>query len=147
MQRPQLIKLRDAIRAGKIHRVWVWRVDRLGRSGIVDTLAAVQECRRSGCEVLSVADGFALDGPHSEIVLAVLAWAAQMERAKIRENQNAARARMQLEGRPWGRPPLSDDVRARVMSLKRSKKSLAQIARELHISKTSAWNVLHETDQ
>jgi len=142
MQRPQLLKLRAAQLAGKIHRLWVWRLDRLTRSGIVDTLCCIDEMRRWGCEISSVADGFAIDGPAAEVILAVLAWAAQMERIKIRENQDAARARMAAEGRQWGHPPLGAELRERVLELGGEGKSVRQIARELRISKTSAWNLL-----
>jgi DNA invertase Pin-like site-specific DNA recombinase len=146
MERPQLRRLREAARQGAIQRLWVWRIDRLTRSGILDTLAAIASMRKAGCLVTSVADGFALDGPASDVVLAVLAWAAQMEREKIRENQAAARARMALEGRPWGRPRVSENVRERIHELRRDQKlSVAKIARTVNVSKTTAWNVLQET--
>jgi DNA invertase Pin-like site-specific DNA recombinase len=142
MQRPNLLRLRAAMSAGKIHRLWVWRLDRLTRSGIVDTLSCIDEMRRWGCEIASVADGFALDGPAAEVILAVLAWAAQLERIKIRENQDAARARMAAEGRQWGHPPLPAEVGERARALGAEGKSVRQIARELRISKTSAWKFL-----
>jgi DNA invertase Pin-like site-specific DNA recombinase len=104
MDRPELSAALGAIRAGRVRRLWVWRVDRLTRSGIVDTLTVLQDMRRHGCECASVADGFALDGPAADVILSVLAWAAQMEREKIAENQAAARARMAAVGRSWGRP-------------------------------------------
>jgi len=104
MDRPELSAALGAVRAGMVGRLWVWRVDRLTRSGIVDTLTVLQEMRRHGCVCASVADGFALDGPAAEVILSVLAWAAQMEREKIAENQAAARARLEAAGRTWGRP-------------------------------------------
>lgn len=142
MDRPQLIKLREAVRAGKVSRLWVWRIDRLSRGGIVDTLSAIGEIQRCGCSVESVADGFALNGPASEMVLAALAWAAQLEREKIRENQAAARARMAAEGRYWGHPPIGAYTRAQVIELGRQQKSIRQIAREIGISKSCAWKIL-----
>jgi DNA invertase Pin-like site-specific DNA recombinase len=147
MQRKQLIALRDDIRAGRIARLWVWRLDRITRSGIVDMLQAVQEIRKHGCELVSVADTFPLEGTSGELVLAVLAWGAQIEREKIRENQTAARARMTLEGRNWGRPRVvSGALREQALALKDQKLSLKQIARRLNISKTTAWTVLNTFD-
>lgn len=147
MKRPQLTKLREAILSGAIHRVWVWRLDRLTRSGIVDTLQCIGEMQRLQCQVCSVADGFALDGPGSEVILAVLAWAAQLEREKIRENLGAARARMAAEGRPWGRPlELTDEKRGQIRELQREGKSVRSIAREVKLSKSSVWNVTHENE-
>lgn len=145
MNRPQLRKLRDAIRVGRIQRLWVWRLDRLTRSGIVDTLSAVQEMQRHGCALSSVADGFALDGPAAEVILSVLAWAAQTEREKIRENQLAARARMAAEGRSWGRPlEITSAQKERIHLLAEQGIAHKRIAAEVNCSKTSVWNVLNE---
>ena len=108
LDRPELQKVRDAVRAGSIRRLYVFRIDRLTRSGIRDTLALVEEFRRGGCELVSVADGFDFTGPGSEIVLAVMAWAAQMERNAIGERIKAARVRVEAAGGRWGRPRAVD---------------------------------------
>lgn len=102
--RPELDQLRAAVRAGEIRRLYVYRLDRLTRSGIRDTLDLVEELRRSGVDLVTVADGFDLNGPAAEIILAVMAWAAKMERLAINERICAARARLEAEGRHWGRP-------------------------------------------
>jgi DNA invertase Pin-like site-specific DNA recombinase len=148
MARPQLKALREAVRAGDVEAVWVWRLDRLTRSGILDTLSAVNDLRKYGCAVRSVADPFALEGPAAEMVLAALAWAAQLERQKIRENQQAARARMVAEGRRWGRPPVAHEKRERVIQLAHSIPRLSQrrIARLAQVSKTFVQRVLSEND-
>lgn len=108
LERPALQKLRDAVRAGRVGRVYVFRIDRLTRSGIRDTLGLVEEFRRGGAELVSVADGFDLAGPGAEIVLAVMAWAAQMERNAIGERIKAAHARVKASGGRWGRPRALD---------------------------------------
>lgn len=147
MDRPQLRKLRDAVRVGRLHRVWVWRLDRLTRSGIVDTLSCIQEMKRHGCALSSVADGFALDGPGAEVILSVLAWAAQLEREKLRENQLAARARMAAEGRAWGRPrELTSDQKCLIHLLAEQGVGRKEIAAQAKCSMTSVWNVLHENE-
>ncbi len=46
IDRPVLKKLRAAVRAGRVGRLYVFRIDRLTRSGIRDTLALVEEFRR-----------------------------------------------------------------------------------------------------
>lgn len=145
MSRPHLRAMREAIRKGQVDRVWVWRLDRLTRSGIVDTLSAVSDIRSHGCELHSVSDGFALEGPSSEMVLAALAWAAQMEREKIKENQAAARARMATEGRKWGRPATPEPKRRQIVSLRKLGYSQRAIARLAECSKTTVHTVLSET--
>lgn len=139
LERRELKKMRAALRTGAVRAVWVWRIDRLSRSGIADTLALVREIREAGAVLRSVADGYAVDGgPVGELVLAVLAFAAQLEREKIAENQAAARARLESQGRSWGRPKLPAHVRDAARELASQGKSTQEIARQLHISKTSA---------
>jgi len=103
--RPELEELRRIAREGGLVRLYVFRLDRLARSGIRDTLEVVQELQAHGCEVVSVSDGFDLRGPAAEIVMAVLAWAAQMELLASRERRAAARLRIEAAGGRWGRPP------------------------------------------
>jgi DNA invertase Pin-like site-specific DNA recombinase len=102
--REELSRLRSEVRAGKVRKLYVFKLDRLARSGIRDTFEVVEELRAHGCDLVTVADGFDLNGPAAEVVLAVMAWAAKMERLAINERISAARARLEAEGRPWGRP-------------------------------------------
>ena len=114
---------------GKIRRLYLYRLDRLTRSGIRDTLAVVEEFRAAGCELVSVADGFDLHGPAAEIIMAVMAWGARMERLAINERISSARIRLEAEGRAWGRPRRLDaDQVRRVQDLRAAGKSLRQIA-------------------
>jgi DNA invertase Pin-like site-specific DNA recombinase len=108
VDRPVLARLRQAAREGKIAKLYLYRLDRLTRSGIRDTLEVMDELRRHGVEVVSVADGFDPSGPAAEIILAVMAWAAKMERLAINERIAAARERVEAEGGSWGRKPSLD---------------------------------------
>jgi len=83
---------------------------------------------------VALADGFALDGPAAEVVLAVVAWAAKMERLAINERISAARERVEAEGRSWGRPSrLSAEEIARVRELRAAGRSLRQISIALKV--------------
>jgi len=76
---------------------------------------------------MSISDGFSLDGSAAEVVLAVMAWAAKMERIAINERA-AAREQVEAEGGSWGRPRRSCDVE-RAKKLKAEGKSVRQISR------------------
>jgi DNA invertase Pin-like site-specific DNA recombinase len=104
LARPELDKLRADARAGLLKKVYVFRLDRLTRSGIRDTLAVVEELKTCGVDIISVADGFDLQGPAAEIVLCVMAWSARMELQARAERIAAARERIEHEGGHWGRP-------------------------------------------
>lgn len=135
LARPELARLRDAVRAGDVRKLYVFRVDRLTRSGIRDTLTLIDELRAAGCELVTVADGFSLDGPQADFVLAFISWAAQMERAALGERISAARARARARGEPWGRPRRIVDVeRARELA---KTKSLREVARALKVPRAT----------
>ena len=142
--RPQLSALRASVSLGTFDRVIVYRLDRLSRGGIRSTLALVDEFKAAGCRIESIADGFALDGPASEVVLAVLAWAAQMERAAIGERVAAARAKVEASGGSWGRPRrVDDETVARVRALSK-RSSVRQIAVGCKIPKSTVQAILSE---
>ncbi len=129
LARPELDRLRADARAGHVRKLYVFKLDRLTRSGIRDTFEVIEELRAHGVELVSVSDGFALDGPAAEVVLAVMAWAAKMERLAINERISAARERVEAEGGRWGRPArLSAEEVVRVRELRAQGRTLRQIA-------------------
>jgi DNA invertase Pin-like site-specific DNA recombinase len=139
--RPELDRLRADARGGLISRLYVFRLDRLTRSGIKDTFELVEEFKRYGVELVSIADGFDLGGAAAEVVLAVMAWAAKIERVAINERISAARERVEAEGRHWGREPVKIDLE-RARALKSSGKSIRQIAMALKVSKSTLARAL-----
>jgi DNA invertase Pin-like site-specific DNA recombinase len=143
LARPILDSLRELVRKGHIRKLFVFRLDRLTRSGIRDTLAVVEELRRGGCELVTVADGFELGGPAADVVLAVLAWAAQMERAALGERIAAARASAET----WGRPRAAGPAQVRkVLELGALPYRLTQrrIAAECGLSRSTVAAILAE---
>lgn len=143
LARPELDRLRADARAGQFSRVYVFRLDRLTRSGIRDTFELIEELRFAGVEVISVTDGFSLDGPAAEVILAVMAWAAKMERIAINERISAARERVEGEGRKWGRPSrLTDQDREKIVSLKNAGRSIRQIAVALKVPRATVGRAL-----
>lgn len=134
-RRPELDRLRAAARAGEISRLWVYRLDRLSRGGIRATLSILEELEACGVEVVTVADGFALSGPARDVVVAVMAWAAEMEREAIAERIRSARARMAARGLPWGRPTRELDI-SQAKELRTAGRSIRQISMALHVPKS-----------
>jgi DNA invertase Pin-like site-specific DNA recombinase len=129
LARPELDRLRQDARAGLVARLYVYRLDRLTRSGIRDTFEVVEDLRAHGCNLVSVSDGFDLEGSAAEVVLAVMAWASKMERVAINERISAARERVEAEGGRWGRPSRVDaSLLAKMVKLQRAGRSLREIA-------------------
>lgn len=142
-QRAELQRLRDDARAGHVRRLYVFKLDRLARSGIRDTFEVVDELRAAGVEIVTIADGFSLDGPAADVILAVMAWAAKVERIAINDRIAAARERIEAEGGRWGRPSRVDaPTRQRAAELKAEGKTVREIARTLHVPKSTIARAL-----
>ena len=143
LERPVLSDLRKRVQAGEVRKLYIFRIDRLTRSGIRDTLAVVEELRHCHCELVTVADGFQVDGPMSDIVLAVMAWAAQMERLAIGERIAAARKRVEAQGGRWGRPRrVHRKDRERIAELRAEGHSIRAIAMRLKIPRSTIMDHL-----
>lgn len=141
--RPELERLRADARAGKLTHLIVYRLDRLTRRGIRDTLALLDELQHCGVQVETIADGFSLAGPARDVVVAVLAWAAQMERAAIGERISAARKRVEASGGAWGRPRRCDELtQARIRKLDKEGRSVRAIAIACKVPRGTVANVL-----
>jgi DNA invertase Pin-like site-specific DNA recombinase len=145
LKRPELQRLLAEARAGKVKKLYVFRIDRLSRAGIRDTLAVVETLREHGCKLATVADGFDLDGPSGDVVLAVMAWAAKMERQALGDRISAAKERVEAKGGRWGRPRVIDPgTLSRARELKREGKSIRQIAVALKIKRATLADALSE---
>jgi DNA invertase Pin-like site-specific DNA recombinase len=144
LARPVLGELRAAVRRGEVTTLYVFRIDRLTRSGIRDTLALLEELRGAGCKVITVADGFDLDNPASELVLAGIAWAAQWERAALGERISAARRRIAAKGGAWGRPSRADSRTVKRVRALQGKRSVRAIASALKIPRSTVADILAE---
>jgi DNA invertase Pin-like site-specific DNA recombinase len=143
IDRPELTRLRADVRAGAVGRLYLFRLDRLTRSGIRDTFEILEELRRGGCELVTVADGFDLQGPAAEIVLAVMAWASKMERLAINERISAARERIEGEGGRWGRPRRVDaETLAHARLLRAGGRSLRDVAVALKVPRATLARAL-----
>ena len=136
-RRPELARLMGDVRAGLVETLYVYRLDRLSRAGIQATLAIVQDLDAHNVELITVTDGFTVQGPARVVILAVMAWAAQIELAATRARLAAARTRLEAEVGHWGRPPLltcakRDAIRAH----RKAGQTLRQISMALKIPKS-----------
>jgi DNA invertase Pin-like site-specific DNA recombinase len=141
--RPELDRLLADVRGGRVRLVFVYRLDRLTRNGIRDTLRIVEEIRAAGATLETVADGFRL-GADSDVVVAVLAWAAQMERAAISERIASARQRVEAAGGSWGRPRRVDAALEQRIREMRKTSTIRDIAIALKIPRATVSDVVSE---
>ena len=80
----------DSVRPGPVSSIYRLTGSPVAASGTA--LEVVHEIREYGCVLRSCADGLQSGGTTPEIIIAVMAWAAQMERLAINERIAGARS-------------------------------------------------------
>lgn len=101
MDRPGWNKLDEAVKAGKIDRVVVWRLDRLGRTAKGLT-ALFAELLQRKVNLVSLRDGVDLNTPAGRLLAHVLASVAQYETEVRAERVRAGQAVARAKGKRWG---------------------------------------------
>lgn len=149
MTRPGMDKLMTALRSGKLSRIVVWRLDRLGRTtkGLCQLFDEL--CERS-VDLVSLKDGFSLASPAGRLHARILASVAEYETEIRAERVAAGQAAARRKGKTWGgsdkgwRWKVSDDQVAAIHEMKAAGKPIAQIARVTGLSRPTIYRVLRE---
>lgn len=150
MNRPGMTKLLDALRAGKLSRIVVWRLDRLGRTtkGLCQLF---DELRERGVDLVSLKDGFSLESPAGRLHARILASVAEYETEVRAERVLAGQKVAQKNGKKWGGSDkgwhwkVTDDQLAAINEMRSSGKPVAQIARITGLSRPTIYQVLRST--
>ena len=151
MNRPGMDKMMDALRSGKLDRIVVWRLDRLGRTtkGLCDLF---DELRDRKADLVSIKDGFSLDSPAGRLHARILASVAEYESEVRRERVLAGQAVARRKGKTWGgsdkgwRWKVTDDQVNAIHEMKSAGKPIAQIARVTGLSRPTIYRVLREVE-
>ena len=143
--RAGLTEFLGGARRGDFETVYIFRVDRVSRAGILHAFSVISEIRETGCKIISVGDPFQIDGPFGDLVLAILSYIAEMERENIRIRQLAARKALETQGKSWGRPPSTSILqRQLIWQYHEQKFSVRKIAVKMKIPRATVQNVIEE---
>lgn len=146
LKRPELQRLIADARQGLFSDLWVFKLDRLCRSGVADTYAVVNELRRAGVTLHCVADGVTIkpgEDVVSDVFLFALGLAASLERSAIGDRVAAARERMEATGEPWGRPPRMTPAQLKTaMRMRSEKRTIREIAAALGVPKATVGRII-----
>jgi len=118
-KRPRFAAMLDDAHKRKFDIVLCWALDRLSREGMVATVGYLQRLAAAGVAFHSYSEP-ALCSENEmvrDIVLAVMASLAKVERARISERTKAGLARTKAAGTRLGRPSLADGVRAQIAAM------------------------------
>ena len=147
MDRPGWNKLWADVEAGKVQRIVVWRLDRLGRTaaGLCTLFESLQE-RRVG--LFSIRDSLDLSTPSGRLMANVLASVAAYETEVRAERIRAGIAAAKAEGKTWGgrkegsRNRATSDKAQAVRKLHKAGESISAIARTVGLSRPTVYSIL-----
>ena len=149
MDRPGMTRLMDELRAGRLCRIVVWRLDRLGRTtrGLCQLF---DDLRERKVDLVSIKDGFSLDSPagrlHARILASVAEYETEVRRERVLAGQEVARRK----GKAWGgsekgwRWKVSDEQVTAIREMKAGRVPIAKIARITGLSRPTIYRVLSQ---
>jgi DNA invertase Pin-like site-specific DNA recombinase len=141
--RPELERMMQDIRAGKIERLLVYKLDRLGRS-LTHLALILDELNRLNVPLIASSQGIdtSNDNPAGRLQLGVLMAVAEFERGIIRERVNAGISAAKTRGVRFGRPATINGRAAEIKRLKAKGFGLRAIGRELKMPVSSVHKAL-----
>lgn len=142
MSRPQLDTLLGEARAGKVARIVVYKLDRLGRS-LTHLAIILDELQRLGIPLICTSQGIdtSEDNPTGRLQLGVLMAVAEFERSLIRERVNAGLRAARNRGVKLGRPPTLEGRKVEILKLRADGVGLREISRRLKVPVSSVAKV------
>jgi putative DNA-invertase from lambdoid prophage Rac len=143
VSRPELDRMVQDMRAGKIARVVVYKLDRCGRS-LTHLCLLIDEMNRLGIPLVCTSQGIdtSENNPCAKFQLDVLKAVCEFERNLIRERVNSGLAAARAKGVRLGRPATLEKRRDDVMELREQGKGIREISRELKMPVASVFKVL-----
>ena len=149
MQRPGWTRLMTEVRAGRVHQVVVWRLDRLGRTAKGLT-SLFDELPSRNVGLVSIRDGLDLETPAGRLMANVLASVAQYETEVRSERVQAGQARARQQGKSWGgsKPgrllSVTPEQVETIVQLSAEGKPKAAIARATGVSRPTVYRILSQ---
>lgn len=141
--RPALEKMMQDLRAGKVARVVVYKLDRCGRS-LTHLCLLIDEMNRLGVPLVCTSQGIdtSENNPCSKFQLDVLKAVCEFERNLIRERVNSGLAAARAKGVTLGRPATLNERREEVLELRKQGRGIREISRELKMPVASVSKII-----
>lgn len=147
LDRPAMTRLLSDLRAGRLERIVVWRLDRLGRTA-KGLCSLFDELTEAKVDLVSLKDGFSLASPAGRLHARILASVAEYETEIRAERVAAGQAVARRKGKKWGgskkgwRWKVKPEQIEAVHEMRAAGKPVAQIARVVGLSRPTIYAVL-----
>jgi DNA invertase Pin-like site-specific DNA recombinase len=147
MERPGFQRLLQDIRLGKVNRVAVWRLDRLGRTAKGLT-ALFEDLLAQEIALVSLKEGLDLKTPSGRLMANVLASVAMFETEIRSERVVAGQVAARSAGRVWGgsvkgrRLKVTPEQESVIRRMKSEGETVSGIGRATGLSRPTVYRVL-----
>ena len=149
-QRPQFDAMMEAARLGHFRRLYIWRLDRFGRSMYGNMRDVRELVERWNVTIISVHEAWLEqtgDPMLKKLILGIFSWAAEHEHQKIKDRTRAGLERARREGKALGRKrvgaTIPDRAIAKAAELRQAPgeaRGWREVARELRRLGFGDWN-------
>jgi DNA invertase Pin-like site-specific DNA recombinase len=141
--RPALQAALSSLHAGDV--LVVWKLDRLGRS-LQHLIEIVQQLEHRDISFHSLSDNIETHSSGGKLLFHILGAIAEFEAALISERTKAGIAAARKKGKRIGRPPRLNgrQVKRAKLLLENGSFSMADVAGQLKVGKTTLWRNLKE---
>jgi DNA invertase Pin-like site-specific DNA recombinase len=131
------------VRKGKVERIVVYKLDRMGRS-LAHLAQLIAELTAHGTALVCTSQGIDTSdsNPAGRLQLGVLMAVAEFEREIIRERVQAGLAAARARGTRLGRPESLGEHRTAVAALLAQGKAIREIARKLGLPISSTYKLV-----
>lgn len=140
--RPELDKLIGTLREGDT--LVIVSFDRLARS-TSQLLSLTERFKESGVDLVSLKERIDTSTPQGKLFFTISAAFAEFERSIIKERQAEGIAVAKRKGVRFGRPPIDEEkMRAAVWAYRNTSESVADIAKNTGVNRSSLYRYLKE---
>ena len=140
-QRPALNQLMDDARKRRIDTIFVWRLDRFGRS-LKHLIVSLDELKTLGVGFVSFKESLDFTTAPGRLMFHLLGAFSEFERELIRERVVAGIQNAKSKGKRIGRPPLDLELRRKITDLRDKGMSFGNIGKTLGLSKGTVYKTL-----
>jgi DNA invertase Pin-like site-specific DNA recombinase len=121
--RPQFRQMIQDAMMLRFQDILVWKLDRFSREAMSVVVGRINKLKERSIGIRSLTEDWlntSKDNPMSELILAIMSWAAAEERRKISERTRAGIKRLQSQGK-WhgGRPKKGGSKKAQIPYMKK----------------------------
>lgn len=140
-KRPALDKLLTAAARREFDVIMAWSVDRLGRS-LQHLVSFLGEIHAKGIDLYLHQQGVDTGTPAGKALFQMCGVFAEFERAMIQERVKAGLNRARAQGKRLGRPRIERETERAILTARRSKMGIKQIAKKFGVGVGTVHRVL-----